>query len=269
MRLVIAILAISSGLIASQSLADSMRMAVTSSFNNSGLSDVLLPEIRNDLGFDVHLLIVGTGQALGLGRNGDVDAVLVHARAAEEEFVATGFGVRRCHVMYNDFVIIGPEDDPAGVADATEAQVALTLIAAAGNDFVSRGDDSGTHKRELALWNKAGLDPGGFEGWYKEVGSGMGSALNTASGLSAYIIADRASWLTFGNPGHLVLLFEGDPDLFNQYTYMRINPERHPHVKADIASRLESWLTGPRATDLIDNHKVGFQPLFVSNPGCD
>lgn len=248
--------------------ADTMRMAVTTSFNNSGLGEILLPEIRRDLGIDVHLLVVGTGQALGLGRRGDVDAVLVHAREAEDEFVTSGFGIRRCHVMYNDFVIIGPEDDPANIAGALDARSAFRRIAASGHDLVSRGDESGTHMRELDLWSLAGLETAGFGSWYRETGAGMGAALNTASALDAYILADRASWLSFGNQGNLDLLFSGDPALNNQYSYIRVSPDRHPHVKAELSSRLESWLTSDRAADLINGYRISGQSLFVANPGC-
>ena len=174
---------------------DVMRMAVTTSFHNSGLADVLLPEIAGDLDLEVQLLVVGTGQALKLGQAGDVDAILVHARAAEEAFVAAGHGTHRREIMYNDFVVIGPAADPAGVDGADTAATALRGIAAAKTTFVSRGDDSGTHKKELNLWAAADLDPATFGPWYKSVGAGMGAALNTASGLNAYILSDRASWL--------------------------------------------------------------------------
>ena len=242
---------------------DTMRMAVTTSFHNSGLADVLLPEIRADLDLEVQLLVVGTGQALKLGRAGDVDAILVHSRKAEEAFVADGFATHRREIMYNDFVIIGPQSDPAGAGGAATAAEALSSIAASQAAFVSRGDDSGTHKKELSLWTSAGVAPEGD--WYKAVGAGMGAALNTASGLDAYILADRASWLNFGNKGGLALLFAGDPVLFNQYAYLPVSPAKHPHVKSDLAAQLEQWLTSDRAGALIDGYTISGEKLFVFN----
>ena len=203
--------------LSTQVLAETMRLAATTSFNNSGLSDVLLPAIMMDTGIDVQLLIVGTGQAIRLGEAGDVDAILVHSKTAEEDFVAAGFGIHRRNIMYNDFVLIGPRSDAVKISEATSAADAFQLIFEAKGTFVSRGDDSGTHKKELALWSAAGLDPRQFGPWYKAVGAGMGASLNSASGLNSYIIADRASWLNFGNKGALKLLFSGDPMLFNQY----------------------------------------------------
>jgi len=255
-------------LIGAETTAGTLRLAVTTSFHNSGIGTVLLPAIRQDLGIDIHLLIVGTGQALGLARNGDVDAILVHAPQAEEDFVATGYGVRRCPIMHNDFVILGPQSDPAEVAKAPDARSALLQIAKVGGTFVSRGDNSGTHMRELELWHAASRDADAFGNWYKDVGAGMGAALNTASALDAYILTDRASWLTFGNPGTLTLLFGGDPALFNQYSFIRVNPDRHDHVKGDLTRALEDWLTSARASQLIDGYGIAGEPLFTSNPGC-
>lgn len=248
---------------------DSMRLAVTTSFHNSGLADILLPEIQADLGLEVQLLVVGTGQALRLGEAGDVDAILVHSRAAEEAFVAAAYATHRREIMYNDFVFIGPADDPAGIAGVPDATTGLQRIAAATVPFVSRGDDSGTHKKELTLWADAGLDVTGFEGWYRAVGAGMGAALNTASGMNAYIMSDRASWLNFGNKGDLVLLFAGDPVLFNQYAYLPVNPAVHDHVKADQAAMLEDWLTSERAASLINNYTINGETLFVFNAEPD
>ncbi|MEL7097349.1 MAG: substrate-binding domain-containing protein [Pseudomonadota bacterium] len=243
--------------------AEVMRMAVTTSFHNSGLADVLLPEIAADLDLEVQLLVVGTGQALRLGRAGDVDAILVHSRMAEEAFVAEGYGTHRREIMYNDFVLIGPSDDPAAIAGTDTAATALQAIAAAQVGFVSRGDDSGTHKKELSLWADADVVPEGA--WYNAVGAGMGAALNTAAGLNAYIMSDRASWLNFGNKGDLVLLFAGDPVLFNQYAFLPVNPERHGHVKADAATRLEAWLASEKAAGLINGYQIGGEQLFVFN----
>ena len=245
--------------------SDVMKMAVTTSFHNSGLAEVLLPEIATDLDLEVQLLVVGTGQALKLGQAGDVDAILVHSKTAEEAFVADGYGTHRREIMYNDFVFIGPKADPAGLDGAETAIGALREIAGAEAAFVSRGDDSGTHKKELSLWGAAGLDPAGFGGWYRAVGAGMGAALNTASGMNAYILADRASWLNFGNKGDLGLLFAGDPVLFNQYAYLPVNPELHGHVKNALAMKLEDWLVSDRAKALIDSYTIDGETLFVFN----
>lgn len=245
--------------------AEEMKMAVTTSFHNSGLAEVLLPEIKKDTGIDVQLLVVGTGQALRLGEAGDVDAILVHARAAEEKFVAAGNATHRTEIMYNDFVFIGPSADGAGAGSAGDATEALQKIAGAEAAFVSRGDDSGTHKKELSLWDAAGVAPDGD--WYNAVGAGMGAALNTASGMNAYILSDRASWLNFGNKGDLALVFAGDPALFNQYAYLPVNPEKHAHVKADLAAELEAWLISGRAQALIDGYRLEGEQLFTFNAG--
>ena len=240
--------------------AEPMRMAVTTSFESTGLADVLLPEIEADTGVAVQLVVVGTGQALRLGAAGDVDAVLVHARAAEEAFVAEGHAPHRREIMHNDFVVVGPEEDPAGAAGAGAATEALAAIAEAEAPFVSRGDDSGTHKAELALWEAAGLDPEGFGAWYRETGSGMGAALNTAAGMGAYVLSDRASWLNGRREG-LAILFEGDPALFNQYAYLPVSDAAHP----EAAAAVEDWLTSERARELIDGHRVSGERLFTFN----
>lgn len=244
-------------------LADTVRMAVTTSFENSGLSDVLLPQIRADLGIDVELLVVGTGQALRLGEAGDVDAVLVHSRPAELAFVAAGHATHWREIMYNDFVLIGPANDPAGVGQAISAKDALERVAQAGAAFVSRGDNSGTHQKEISLWESTGIDPESLGASYNSVGSGMGAALNTASGLNAYIMSDRATWLTFGNKGELKLLFSGDPALFNPYSLLPVNPERHPHVNSAGVEQLEDWLAGPRGEALVNAYTVAGETLFV------
>ncbi|WP_299936486.1 substrate-binding domain-containing protein [uncultured Pelagimonas sp.] len=244
---------------------DSMKMAVTTSFYNSGLADILLPEIQKDLDLDVQLLVVGTGQALKLGRAGDVDAILVHSRKAEDKFLAEGYGTHRREIMYNDFVFIGPKDDPAGIRGVPTAVNALQNISDKGAAFVSRGDDSGTHKKELSLWGSAELDAKGFGGWYNAVGAGMGASLNTAAGMGAYIMSDRASWLNFGNKGDLELLYAGDPVLFNQYAYLPINPAKHSHVKTDLAAKLEGWLVSDKAKELINTYKINGETLFVFN----
>ncbi|KIT15721.1 substrate-binding domain-containing protein [Jannaschia aquimarina] len=243
--------------------AETMRLAVTTSFHNSGLSDVLLPAIERDTGLEVQLLVVGTGQAIRLGEAGDVDAILVHSRAAEDAFVANGFGTHRREIMYNDFVLVGPREDPAGISASESAVVALERIASTRVPFVSRGDDSGTHKMELSLW--AASDASIDEGWYREVGAGMGAALNTAAGLGAYILSDRASWLNFGNKDGMELLYSGDPVLFNQYAYLPVSAARHAHVKADAAATLEDWLTSATAQALIDDYRIAGEQLFVFN----
>ena len=246
--------------------AAEMRLAVTTSFNNSGLSDVLLPAIKTDLGLDIRLLVVGTGQALKLGVAGDVDAILVHSKTAEEAFVANGYGTHRREIMYNDFVFIGPMDDPASISEMKNAQQVLQAIANVQLPFVSRGDDSGTHKKEIALWKTAGVDAADLApSWYREVGAGMGAALNTASGMNAYIMSDRASWLNFANKGELKLLFAGDPVLFNQYAYLPVNPAKHPHVKSTEAEMLEQWLVSEKAQALIGAYTIGGETLFTPN----
>lgn len=240
---------------------DTVRMAVTTSFHNSGLSDVLLPVIVEETGIEVQLLVVGTGQAIKLGQAGDVDVILVHSLSAEEAFVAQGYGPYRRPIMYNDFVIVGPAD-LGGAASASEA---LQTIAAQELPFVSRGDDSGTHKTELRLWGQAGLEPQSFGAWYRPVGAGMGAALNTAAGLGAYVLSDRASWLNFGNKGGLGIVYEGDPALFNQYALLPVSALRHPHVKTTLVERLEAWLTSARAAALINDYKIGGETLFTFN----
>lgn len=261
----IRILATLSLFLASNVQAETLRMAVTTSFHNSGLSDVLLPEILSDIGIEVQLLIVGTGQALRLGQAGDVDAILVHSKAAEEAFVEAQFGTHRTEIMYNDFVLVGPSSDRANLANAQTAIEAFRSIATTETSFVSRGDESGTHKKEKELWNAADLETEAFGDWYKEVGAGMGASLNTASGLNAYILADRASWLNFRNKGDLKLLFSGDPALFNQYAFLPVNPDLHPHVKHEAALKLEAWLTSERAAELINNYSIDGEALFVFN----
>ena len=243
--------------------ADTLRMAVTTSFQNSGLSDVLLPQAEEDTGIRVELVVVGTGQALRLGRAGDVDAILVHSKAAEEEFVDEGFGTHRREIMYNDFVIIGPRDDPAGVGETATVGVALKAIRDAEATFVSRGDDSGTHRRELSLWDITGGSPDGR--WYRAVGAGMGATLNAASGMGAYALTDRASWLNFGNKGDLEVLFQGDAALFNQYAYLPINPVKHPHVRHTLALEFEAWLTSEETQSAIGAYSVAGEKLFVPN----
>jgi tungstate transport system substrate-binding protein len=252
-------------LIGTAALSESMKLAVTTSFHNSGLSDVLLPVLLEETGLEVQLLIVGTGQALRLGRAGDVDAILVHSRADEDVFVAEGFAPYRREIMYNDFVFIGPSSDPAGIANAASIEQVLSRIAIEKALFVSRGDDSGTHKKERALWQATALDTETFGAWYKAVGSGMGASLNTASALNAYILADRASWLNFRNKSDLKLLSSRHPELFNQYAYLPINPDKHPHVNVEASQLFENWLTSSRSEHLINAHRINDEALFVFN----
>ncbi len=243
--------------------AETLRMAVTTSFYNSGLSDVLLPAVKAELELNVELIVVGTGQALRLGEAGDVDAILVHARVAEDRFLEAGFGTHRREIMYNDFVFVGPMEDPAGIADAGSAATALQAIARIQAPFVSRGDDSGTHKKELALWDASSTAPEGA--WYRAAGSGMGATLNVASGMNAYTFTDRASWLNFGNKASLGLLYAGDPALFNQYAYIPVNPARWPHVRHDLALAFEGWLTSDTAKGLINGYVLNGEQLFTFN----
>ena len=246
--------------------AQEMKMAVTTSFHNSGLSDILLPEIKKDIGLDVLLIVVGTGQALRLGRAGDVDAILMQYNSAEEKIVDEGFGTQRREIMYNDFVFVGPKDDPAMVAAAEDAIGAMNAISKEQSVFVSRGDDSGTHKKELSLWQLTDLQPETFSPkWYRSVGSGMGATLNTASGLNAYVMSDRASWLKFKNKGDLELLFASDPALFNQYAFLPVNPRKHTHVKNDLALSWEAWLTSEKGQAMIGAYTVNGERLFTPN----
>ncbi|MBO6759110.1 MAG: extracellular solute-binding protein [Roseibium sp.] len=238
----------------------------TTSTQNSGLFDAILPEFEEKTGIDVRVVAVGTGQALKNAANGDGDVLLVHAKPAELTFVADGFGVERLDVMYNDFVIVGPADDPAGIKGMTDAPAAMKQIAGAEAVFASRGDDSGTHKKELALWTEAGIDPADASGtWYRETGSGMGATLNLAAGKGAYTMSDRATWLAFNNKGNLAILAEGDDRLFNQYGIILVNPDRHPSVKAGLGQKFIDWLTGPDGQKAIASFKIGGEQLFFPN----
>jgi tungstate transport system substrate-binding protein len=241
----------------------------TTSTQNSGLFDVILPKFTAKTGIEVRVVAVGTGQALKNAANGDGDVLLVHAKPAEEKFVADGLGVKRIDVMYNDFVIVGPEGDPAGVAGMRDAKAALQKIAAAKAPFASRGDDSGTHKKEQALWKAAGVDNSKASGsWYRETGSGMGATLNTAVGMGAYALTDRATWIAFKNRKSFKIQVEGDKDLFNQYGVILVNPKKHPRVKAVEGQAFIDWLTGPEGQAAIADYKRNGEPLFFPNgPG--
>ncbi|MEF2547163.1 extracellular solute-binding protein [Aurantimonas sp. E1-2-R+4] len=238
----------------------------TTSTQNSGLLDAILPEFSKESGIEVRVVAVGTGQAIKNAENGDGDVLLVHAKPAEEKFVAEGGGVERFDVMYNDFVIVGPPSDPAGVSGMNDAVAAMRKIAEAKAPFASRGDDSGTHKAEQRLWKQAGVDVGAASGdWYRETGSGMGATLNTGVGMGAYILTDRATWISFGNKGDFAVAVEGDPKLFNQYGVILVNPKKHPGVKVAEGQAFIDWLTGEKGQAAIANYKVDGQQLFFSN----
>ena len=238
-------------------------VASTTSTQNSGLFDFLLPRFRAATGIEVNVVAVGTGQAIRIATNGDADVLLVHHEASERRFVAEGLGLARHPVMHNDFVLVGPGADPAGIDGITDVAAALRRIGEAEQVFVSRGDDSGTHKKELELWQVSGFDPGPASGgWYREAGSGMGATLNTAGAMDGYTLTDRASWVSFGNKGDLRILVEGDARLHNPYTAIVVNPERHPHVHAAEAQAFVDWLTSQQGQALIAAYRVNGQQLF-------
>ena len=238
----------------------------TTSTANSGLYEAILPAFTEKTGITVHVVAVGTGQAIRNARNGDGDVLLVHARAEEERFVAEGYGVERFDVMYNDFVIVGPPADPAGVAGMRDAARALRAIASARARFASRGDDSGTHRKERALWRAAGIDPGVASGaWYRETGSGMGATLNAAVGMRAYAITDRGTWLSFRNKGDFRIHVEGDARLFNPYGVVLVNPDRHPRVEAEAAQVFIDWLLSEAGQAAIGGYRIEGRQLFFPN----
>jgi tungstate transport system substrate-binding protein len=244
-----------------QAQEKSIVVASTTSTQDSGLFGYLLPIVRQKLGITVKVLAQGTGQALDTARRGDADVVFVHARSAEQKFLAEGFGVKRYPVMYNDFVLIGPKGDPAGIK-GKDVLTALQTIKVKSASFVSRGDRSGTHIAELALWKKAGIDVAHDKGpWYKEIGQGMGAALNMASASNAYVLADRGTWLAFKNRGELTILVEGDKRLFNQYGVMLVSPAKHPNVKKDLGQQFIDWLVSPEGQRAIAGYKIDGQQL--------
>ena len=238
-----------------------LRLATTTSTANSGLLDYLLPKFTAETAIEVHMIAVGTGKALRLGREGDVDIVLVHARAAEDAFVEAGYGVDRADVMYNDFIIVGPRSDPAGAASSDSVARVLQRIYDSKQPFISRGDDSGTHKRELILWESADKTPAGS--WYREVGQGMGKTLQIANEIDGYTMTDRGTWLAYQSKLDIQLLFEDDPPLFNPYGIIAVNPARHPDVNYVGASKLIKWMTAPEAQKMIGEFKIKGQQLFV------
>ena len=244
----------------------SIVVSSTTSTQDSGLFGHILPLFKAKTGIEVKVVSQGTGQALDTGRRGDADVVFVHAKPAEEKFIADGAGVKRFPVMYNDFVLIGPGGDPAGIKGSKDILAALKTIKAKGAAFVSRGDKSGTHQAELALWKQAGIDIATDKGpWYKEIGQGMGAALNTASSMNAYVLADRGTWISFKNRGDLVIAVEGDTKLFNQYGIILVNPAKHPHVKKDLGQAFIDWLISPDGQKIIAGYKIDGQQLFFPN----
>jgi len=243
-----------------------IKLASTTSTENSGLFSHLLPVFEARTGIKVHVVAVGTGQAIRLAKRGDADVLLVHHKPSEVKFVREGYGVKRFDVMYNDFVLIGPAADPAKVRGGKDITVALQKIAKAKAPFVSRGDDSGTHKKELGLWRAAKVNIKAVGGkWYRETGSGMGAALNTASGLNGYLLSDRATWVAFKNKGKLAVLVEGDKRLFNQYGVILVNPKMHPHVKTKEGQAFITWLTSSDGQKTIAAFKVKGLQLFFPN----
>jgi tungstate transport system substrate-binding protein len=241
-------------------------VASTTSTENSGLFRFILPQFQQATGIEVRVVAVGTGQAIKNAERGDADVLFVHHRPSEEAFVAQGFGVARRDVMYNDYVLLGPQPDPAGINGMKDAVAALARIAATQTPFISRGDDSGTHKLELSLWQAAGIDVRQASGsWYREAGSGMGATLNTTSGLDGYTISDRGTWISFKNKGQLAIAVEGDPRLFNQYGVILVNPTKHAHVKAEDGRAFIDWLISDQGQKAIADFRIEGQQLFFPN----
>lgn len=263
-RNLVAVVAVLGAVTAAQADDRYITLASTTSTEASGLFEHIIPEFREETGIDVRVVAVGTGQAFEIGRRGDADIVLVHDTTGEKEFVDNGYATERADVMYNDFVIIGPEDDPANISEADSAADAFARIAEAEAPFTSRGDDSGTHRAELRMWESAGVeDPSGS--WYRELGSGMGETLNTAAGMNAYVMADRATWVAFDNRQDLTILYEGDEALFNQYGSLLLNPERHPDLKHDLAEQWHEWLLSEDGQEAIASYRLRGQQLFFPN----
>jgi len=244
----------------------SIVVASTTSTEDSGLFGHILPLFKAKSGIDVRVVAQGTGQALDTGRRGDADVVFVHARPAEEKFLAEGQGVKRFPVMYNDFILVGPKSDPAGVKGTKDILAALKAIKDQQAEFISRGDRSGTHQAELKLWQLASIDIAAAKGpWYKDIGQGMGAALNAASATGAYVLSDRGTWLSFKNKGDLVIAVEGDKRLFNQYGVMLVNPEKHPIVKKELGQQFIDWLISPEGQKAIADYKINGEQLFYPN----
>ena len=248
-----------------QAIAGKVRLAVTSSFHNSGLSDHIIPHIETDLGIDIQLIVVGTGQALKLGENGDVDAVLVHSKPDEEKFVKTGFAKHRREIMFNEYVILGPTNDPAQIKFSNNLLEAFRKLSKAKTEFVSRGDLSGTHKKEIEIWKKINFNPKKFGANYISVGSNMGKAINIAVAFDAYILSDKATWLNHKNKGNLEIQFEGDLLLHNQYSFLPINKDKHAHVESKLVKKIEEWLVSERAKKLINSYIIDDKQVFTFN----
>jgi len=252
--------------LAAAALAGFITVASTTSTEQSGLFKHLLPMFERNSGIQVRVVALGTGQALDMGKRGDADVVFVHAKALEEKFVTEGYGVRRFEVMYNDFVLVGPNFDPAKVGGGKDIVAALQKIKVAQAPFASRGDKSGTHFAELQLWTMAGIDIAKDKGpWYRDTGSGMGPTLNTASGMNAYALTDRGTWLSFKNRGELVIAVERDQRLFNQYGVILVNPAKHPHVKKAMGQAFVDWIVSPEGQAAIAGYKIGGEQLFFPN----
>ena len=265
-RLVVALLIAASFALGTHAQDRSITVASTTSTEQSGLFGYLLPIFEKKTGIKVRVVALGTGQALDLARRGDADVVFVHAKSAEEKFLAEGEGVRRYPVMYNDFVLIGPKSDPAKVGGAKDITESLRKIQSTQAAFVSRGDKSGTHIAELDLWKAAGIDIDKSKGsWYRDTGQGMGPALNTASSIDAYVLSDRGTWLAFKNRGDLTILVEGDKRLFNQYGVMLVNPAKHPTVKKDLGQTFIDWLIAPEGQKAIADYRINGEQLFYPN----
>jgi tungstate transport system substrate-binding protein len=248
-----------------QAQEKSIIVSSTTSTEQSGLFGYILPIFKMKSGIDVKVVAVGTGQALDIGRRGDADVVFVHDKPAEEQFIQDGYATKRYEVMYNDFILIGPKSDPAKVGGGKDIQAAFQKIAAAQAPFVSRGDKSGTHAAELRYWKGAGIAVSPSQSWYKETGSGMGPALNTASAMNGYILADRGTWLSFKNRGDLTILVQGDPKLFNQYGVMLVNPAKFSHVKKAEGQAFIDWLVSKNGQDVIASYQIGGEQLFFPN----
>ena len=246
-------------------MAEKVRLAVTSSFHNSGLSEHLIPHLETDLEIDIQLIVVGTGQAIKLGKNGDVDAILVHSKPDEEEFVKTGFAKYRREIMFNEYVVLGTTDDPAQIKFADNLLEAFSNLSKAKTEFVSRGDLSGTHKKEMEIWKKINFDPKKFATKYISVGSNMGKAINIAVAFDAYILSDKATWLNHKNKGNLEIQFEGDLLLHNQYSFLPINKNKHSHVESKLVKRIEEWLVSERAKKLINSYIIDEEQVFTFN----
>ena len=266
LRLALAFTAILAVTVPSTAQEKSITVASTTSTENSGLFKYILPLFKQKTGIDVKVVALGTGQALDVGRRGDADVVFVHAKPLEEKFIAEGNGVARYEVMYNDFVVIGPKSDPAKIAGGKDAVAAFKKIAEAKAPFASRGDKSGTYVKEMQLWKEAGVDPESGKGsWYRSLGQGMGATLNTASGMNAYTLSDRGTWISFKNRGDLEIVTQGDKRLFNQYGVMLVNPQKHPNVKKQLGEEFINWLISSEGQKAIAAYQIDGQQLFFPN----